>query len=138
MTDSRTNVSDSPGQRRTGRLPFGARQRAVSTASCLTHDAPGREKVFPVCHYDLDATLTSGQAFRWQKNGEGWVGIVGRRWVRLRADADSITAEAAEPVSNWSWLIDYLQLELELDEILTSFPDDEPMRAAVETCRGLR
>src|ERR1043166_4223571 len=123
MTDSRTNVSGALGpQRRAGPLAFGARQRAVPTASYPDNEPLRRTRTFPIRHYDLDATLSSGQAFRWQKNGEGWVGIVGRRWVRLRADAGSISAEIAEPVSDWSWLIDYLQLDFELGEILTSFP----------------
>jgi N-glycosylase/DNA lyase len=108
------------------------------TAPYPDHDSSGRTRVFPVQHYDLDATLTSGQAFRWQKNGDGWVGVVGRRWVRLCADTVSITAETAEPVSDWSWLIHYLQLDLELAGILLTFPDDEPMRAAVLACHGLR
>ena len=100
--------------------------------------APTRKMVFPVLHYDLAATLTSGQAFRWRMNGNGWVGVIGRRWVRLRSGADSITAETSEPVSDWSWLSHYLQLDLNLAEILATFPDDEPMRAAVQACRGLR
>jgi len=93
---------------------------------------------FPIRDYDLDGTLTSGQAFRWQKHGEGWFGVVGRHWVRLRSDTVSITAETAEPVSDWSWLIDYLQLDMDLTELMLTFPDDEPMRAAMEACRGLR
>ncbi len=36
------------------------------------------------------------------------------------------------------WLAHYLQLEAELDAVLASFPNDEPMRAAVAACRGLR
>jgi N-glycosylase/DNA lyase len=47
-------------------------------------------------------------------------------------------AEAAEPVTNWDWLADYLQVELDLEPVLRSFPDDEPMRTAVAACRGLR
>jgi len=104
----------------------------------LENPDPAYCRVFPVRHYDLDATLSSGQAFRWQKNGNGWDGVIGRRFVRLHSDADSITAETAEPVSDWSWLIDYLQLDLKIEEILTTFPDDEPMREAVHACHGLR
>jgi N-glycosylase/DNA lyase len=35
-------------------------------------------------------------------------------------------------------LADYLQLHVNLSEVLATFPDDEPMRAAVAACRGLR
>ena len=33
--------------------------------------------------YDLAATLTSGQAFRWTRREGAWEGVVGSRWVRL-------------------------------------------------------
>jgi len=93
---------------------------------------------FPVRDYDLSATLDSGQAFRWQWVDHAWVGIIGPHWVRLKSDAGSITAETAEPVTDWHWLTQYLQLDLDLDQVLRSFPEDEPMRVAVQACRGLR
>jgi len=93
---------------------------------------------FPVANYNLAATLTSGQVFRWQQQAQGWEGVIGRRWVRLRADQQGITAETAEPVGDWRWLADYLQVDADLDRILTTFPEDAPMRAAVAACRGLR
>jgi N-glycosylase/DNA lyase len=95
-------------------------------------------KTFAVRDYDLAATLTSGQAFRWQWRDGSWIGVVGKHWVRLRADEFSISAACAEPISDWHWLTEYLQLDLDLSAVLMKFPDDEPMRAAVTTCRGLR
>jgi len=101
--------------------------------------------------YDLAATLNSGQTFRWQLGEGWWEGVIGLRWVRLRAEAVSrtnekaaenessvIIAEAAEPVNDWRWLADYLQAGLNLADILDAFPDDQPMRLAVAACRGLR
>ena len=93
---------------------------------------------FSVKDYDLGATLSSGQSFRWRKDRESWVGVIGTRWLRLRSDKFSITAETAEPLTDWSWLTDYLQLDLDLSALVLTFPDDEPMRAAVSACRGLR
>jgi N-glycosylase/DNA lyase len=92
---------------------------------------------FAVKHYDLSVTLESGQAFRWRQSGGAWEGIIGPRWVRLRQTGDCIIAETTE-ASNWDWLRQYLQLDVELGEILATFPSDEPMRAAVSWCRGLR
>jgi N-glycosylase/DNA lyase len=104
-----------------------------------------RSIIIAVRHYDLAATLTSGQAFRWSSHDDGWIGVIGggagaerSRWVRLRLEKTGIRAETAEPVSDWRWLTHYLQTDLELDPILSAFPDDEPMRAAVNSCRGLR
>jgi N-glycosylase/DNA lyase len=92
----------------------------------------------PVRDYDLAATLNSGQAFRWQPRDGAWEGMVGRRWVRLRGNASAIEAETPGPAGDWQWLTDYLQSSLDLAPVLASFPDDEPMRAAVRACRGLR
>jgi len=95
-------------------------------------------KRFLVQDYDLAATLSSGQAFRWRKIGRNWVGVVGRHWVRLDSDASSISAETAEAVADWRWLTGYLQLDTDLTTVLRGFPEDEPMRAAIGACRGLR
>ena len=103
-------------------------------------------KVFlPVRDYDLAATLDSGQVFRWQRSADGssassssWIGVIGIHWVRLTQTHDGIFAETAAPVENWSWLRNFLQTETDLASVLKTFPDDEPMRAAVAACRGLR
>ena len=58
--------------------------------------------------------------------------------MRLRCDDFSISAEVAEPIADWGWLIEYLQLGVDLRQILQTFPDDEPMRRAMRACRGLR
>jgi N-glycosylase/DNA lyase len=47
-------------------------------------------------------------------------------------------AETAEPQTDWRWLADYLQIGVDLDAIIATFPDDLPMREAVGACRGLR
>jgi 3-methyladenine DNA glycosylase/8-oxoguanine DNA glycosylase len=41
-------------------------------------------------------------------------------------------------MKDWSWLRNFLQTETDLASVLKTFPDDEPMRAAVTACRGLR
>ena len=91
-----------------------------------------------VRHYDLAATLTSGQAFRWRPADDAWVGVIGRNWVRLRSRDSTLLAETATPVTDWTWLTDYLQPELDLESIIQTFPTDEPMQAAVKSCLGLR
>jgi N-glycosylase/DNA lyase len=110
--------------------------KSLSAATCIERDAASL--TFQVRDYDLAATLASGQAFRWDVADGGWNGVIQNRWVRLRADAFSITAEAAQPVSDWSWLAKYLQIDLDFQAVIATFPDDEPIRAAVNACRGLR
>jgi N-glycosylase/DNA lyase len=101
--------------------------------------------------YDLDATLSSGQAFRWRKQNGCWEGFVGRRWVRLlpghggwQAEAVHLDPVARDPgterddAATWAWLRHYLQADVDLAEILATFPEDEPLRASIAACRGLR
>jgi len=93
---------------------------------------------WPVRDYHLDATLDSGQVFRWQRSELGWTGILGRRWLQLRVEAQTLHAETAEPVSDWSWLRHFLQLDVDLAAVLRTFPAEASMRAATEACHGLR
>ena len=97
-----------------------------------------RKKTFAVRDYDLAATLASGQVFRWRLENGAWTGVIGGRWVRLRAGENSITAETVAPPAGWRWLADYLQTGIDFPAVLKSFPADAPLREAVAACRGLR
>lgn len=101
---------------------------------------PGAVREFPLADYDLEATLDSGQAFRWQRRGHAWEGVLGRRWVQLRHDAARgvVVANTAQPETDWRWLTHYLQLEVNLGDVLAVFPQDVPLQTAVQECRGLR
>lgn len=99
---------------------------------------PRRQHLFLVHDYDLAATLSSGQAFRWQPCRGGWEGVLGPNWVRLEQTHVGVAARTAAPVQEWQWLAHFLQINVELASVTSSFPDDEPMRAAVTACRGLR
>jgi len=94
--------------------------------------------LFPTFDYNLDLTLDSGQAFRWEKTSDGWEGIVGRRWVRLQSVPHGIVAETMENPGDWIWLRDYLQLDVDLAQIQSSFPVDPHMQQAMLACKGLR
>ncbi len=91
------------------------------------------ELLIRVQDYDLGSTLDSGQAFRWHQTDTAWTGVIGRRWVRLHLNGDSLSVQTATPVTNWEWLTDYLQLQLDLPGVLARFPDDPPLRSAVNT-----
>ena len=69
---------------------------------------------------------------------DSWIGIIGKHAVRLTQTPDGIRATAAAPVENWDWLRQFLQTEIDLAAVLKTFPADEPMRAAVAACPGLR
>jgi N-glycosylase/DNA lyase len=101
---------------------------------------PACEFSFPANDYDLSTTLTSGQVFAWENSGESWIGVVSGRWVRLipRSGSAVITAQTATPQTEWFWLTEFLQCGINLDEVLATFPTDPDMRAAIDSCRGLR
>ena len=93
---------------------------------------------FDIHDYDLAATLSSGQAFRWESQGNHWVSVIEGRWVRLSSTQDAIVAETVEAAESWSWLVNYLQLQLDLSPVLAAFPNDNPMLEATKACHGLR
>jgi N-glycosylase/DNA lyase len=99
---------------------------------------PATEIVLRVRDYDLAATLESGQAFRWHFQDGAWNSVIGRHPVRLSLTRDGIHAETAGPVTDWQWLRDYLQTDVDLAGVLKTFPDDAPMRDAAAACQGLR
>lgn len=96
------------------------------------------EIFIPVSDYDLAATLTSGQAFRWELRNGGWEGVIAGRWVRVEQRDAGILARTVEVVADWQWLKNYLQTNVDLDAVLRTFPQDDAMRASVAACRGLR
>jgi N-glycosylase/DNA lyase len=93
--------------------------------------------VLPVHNYDLAGTLASGQAFRWRLMDGGWEGVVRNRWVRLVQSTEGIRAEAMAS-GEWTWLEEYLQTHVKIEEVTESFPRDEHLARAVRECAGLR
>jgi N-glycosylase/DNA lyase len=97
------------------------------------------EILLRVRDYDLAATLDSGQVFRWRKENDSWLGVVGKNSVRLTQTHEGIFAETDAPVESWNFLREFLQTEIELEQILQTFPaNDEPMSRAIASCHGLR
>ena len=119
-------------------LRIGNRKPGAGTILSCSSSSSKTEVIFPVRDYDLAATLDSGQVFRWQKENDSWTGVVGINFVRLTQIENGILAETFSPQDDWNWLREFLQTEIELGKILQTFPDDEPMNAAVAACRGLR
>src|SRR5690242_17906575 len=119
------------GERPRGPLP--AIRQDVSTEVSSHHSI-----YLPACDYNLDATLDSGQVFRWQKQGGSWYGVLGNHFLQLSRTDSGIHAIADTPVSDWTFLREFLQADLDLVAVLKTFPDDAPMQAAVASCSGLR
>lgn len=88
--------------------------------------------------YALGETLESGQAFGWDRDVDGWTGVVSGRWVRLSQCGAVISAEVAEPLTDWKWIESYLDLHEDLGSVLATFPQDGPLGESIAACRGLR
>src|ERR1041385_8813483 len=106
------------------------RTSSSSVAISADRAATPRSLTLVVRDYDLAATLSSGQAFRWMHRDGAWTGVIENRWVRLRSDAGSLVAETVEPVEDWSWLTEYLQTDVDLASVVATFPADESLGAA--------
>jgi N-glycosylase/DNA lyase len=105
----------------------------------LTKNRFRSEIDLPVSDYDLAATMSSGQVFAWENVGDAWIGVVDGRWVRLEPFAGGIRAIAAAAHSDWAWLRHFLQIEINLRDVLATFPaNDSNLSAAVQSCHGLR
>lgn len=109
--------------------------------------------------YDLAATLSGGQAFRWRERDGGWEGVVRGHWLRLglstpaggpEPDAQGgcrLASSRETPIAVTTaderagappWLADYLGLDDDLSAVTATFPDDSALRRAVRACWGLR
>jgi len=84
--------------------------------------------------FSLDLTLSCGQVFRWERDGDWWQGIVGNEVIRIRQEGDLLLIESGCEETTRS----YFQLDLDLDRILRSIDRDTVIHGAIGRCRGLR
>ena len=84
--------------------------------------------------FDLALTLECGQVFHWQREGAGWLGMIGEHAVSVeQRGGELIIPEGTEELVRR-----YFALDHPLAEICATFPDDPAMQAAREFCRGMR
>jgi len=89
---------------------------------------------------DLESTLLSGQAFRWQRS-DGWYrGVVFGNVVKLRKRGDGLEIlstpddeQSIEPI-----IRDYFGFKTDLQEIYNSFSCDTRIQGAITRYRGMR
>ena len=111
----------------------------MNVATCVDAMAIRGELILPTSEYDLDATLACGQAFGWERDVDGWTGVVQGRWVRLTGISGGIKVQLAETPRDIAWLSSYLQTNVNIRDVIATFPkDDEHLRHAAKICAGLR
>jgi len=84
--------------------------------------------------FDLRLTLTSGQVFHWEPEGDVWRGLIGTTAVRVEQRG----AELLVPPGCEGLAARYFALDHPLTAIYATFPEDAFSRAALAACRGLR
>ena len=92
----------------------------------------------PAPEFDLEKTLNSGQVFHWERLKSGFVGTIDERAVCVEQRGDTLRVAFGEAPALPEIVSRYFALDHSLPEICASFPQDAPMQAAREFCRGLR
>lgn len=90
----------------------------------LAHDEP----------FNLDLSLSCGQVFGWEKEGDAWRGVVRGKLVRICQKENRLSFSGADP----QLVRHYFGLDLDLPEILTSIDRDPVIHLALSRCHGLR
>lgn len=85
--------------------------------------------------FHLGYTLDSGQVFRWQRDGEWWRGVVGRRSLRLRQEDGELIVQGD---ADEAFLRRYFRLDDDLEAIYADISRDEDIAAVIDRFRGLR
>ena len=91
-------------------------------------------KLKPSQFFDLDLTLCCGQAFRWEKVGGWWYGVVKDKPLKVRQKGNVVEFENVSP----EFIEAYFGLRDDLPSILAQITKDHHIEKAVETLKGLR
>ncbi|MGD0159788.1 MAG: DNA glycosylase [Candidatus Bathyarchaeia archaeon] len=84
--------------------------------------------------FNLDFTLCCGQTFRWQKQDDWWLGIVGDEVCKIHQNGRTLEFEGV----NTSFVELYFRLDDDLPKILAQIGKDNYIRAAINEFNGLR
>jgi N-glycosylase/DNA lyase len=89
--------------------------------------------------FDLHATLDSGQAFRWQWDGDWAWGVIAGRAFALSAVDSGLRVISSAPVDETQEMLrDYLRLDDDLDALYSDVAADPVLAEAMARYRGLR
>jgi N-glycosylase/DNA lyase len=92
----------------------------------------------PAPEFSLQASLSSGQTFRWTPHGEWHYGFIDGRPVKVRQENGRLLYDSADPALTPERVGRYFALDLNLPEILSSINVDMQIHHAILRHRGLR
>jgi N-glycosylase/DNA lyase len=84
--------------------------------------------------FNLDATLSCGQVFRWERSEGWWHGTVDDTPLRIRQEGSTLIYEGVGE----AFIRSYFQLDLDLEMVLASVRKDKIIGDAIDRCGGLR
>ena len=96
----------------------------------------GWHAVGPAGGLDLDATLSSGQCFRWEKADGVWQGVAGRQFARVRVQDGALWADC--PASEDGFWRRYFALDMDYGAIQAQFAGSKRLAECVAAAPGLR
>ncbi len=88
--------------------------------------------------FTLDHTLTCGQAFRWNKVGETWVGVVDDTFVRISQRDNILDCETGPKDLGEAFVTKYFRLDDDLPQITSHIKRDRIIADAITRFHGLR
>lgn len=93
---------------------------------------------FKVKNYSLEKTLLSGQAFRWNKIGDKYVGVVGDSIVEVEEVPGGFATEVKHGSLGKVDLTRYLAVDEDYESIISAISKDKAVRDSLETHKGYR
>lgn len=88
--------------------------------------------------FNLGHIFECGQAFRWNKDEKGYIGIVGKRVVRLSTESDSLLIENCTIEDFQGLWRDYFDLDRDYDSIKKHLSCDKVLTDAMDYGWGIR
>lgn len=94
----------------------------------------GWHAVGPAGGLDLDATLSSGQCFRWEKADGVWQGVAGRQFARVRVQDGALWADC--PAAEDGFWRRYFALDMDYGAIQAQFAGSKRLAECVAPRRA--
>jgi N-glycosylase/DNA lyase len=88
--------------------------------------------------FNLDHTLSCGQVFRWEKQGDWWQGVVRGNYIQLRQKGSLLQFQSEPEDVGASFFRKYFRLDDDLPAIYSKIVKDTFVKEAVKKFHGLR
>lgn len=91
-----------------------------------------------ITNYNLEATLLGGQSFTWEKTKDVYLGTHRKNAIALKQENSQIFWQTYPENNNEELVKDYLNLNLNYDDVINLILKDDYIKSAVSTNTGVR